>query len=65
MHKEIKRYFQLQDLPFEQTPNLKFFCDFELYRDAAEAILQSLEKGDYQSDRRSRNGQNFVVSKIN
>lgn len=46
MHKEIKRYFQLQDLPFEQTPNLKFFCDFELYCDAAEAILQSLEKGE-------------------
>lgn len=46
MHTEIKRYFQLQDLPFEQTPNLKFFCDFELYRDALEAIVHSLEKGE-------------------
>ena len=46
MHAEIKRYFQLQDLPFEQTPNLKFFCDFELYRDALEAIMQSLDKGE-------------------
>lgn len=46
MHTEIKRYFQLQDLPFEQTPNLKFFCDFELYRDALDAIIQSLEKGE-------------------
>lgn len=46
MHVEIKRYFQLQDLPFEQTPNLKFFCDFELYRDALEAIIHSLEKGE-------------------
>ncbi len=46
MHTEIKRYFQLQDLPFEQTPNLKFFCDFELYRDALEAVIQSLEKGE-------------------
>ncbi|MES2203955.1 MAG: AAA family ATPase [Pseudomonadota bacterium] len=46
MHAEIKRYFQLQDLPFEQTPNLKFFCDFELYRDALEAITHSLEKGE-------------------
>lgn len=46
MHIEIKRYFQLQDLPFEQTPNLKFFCDFELYRDALEAIIHSLAKGE-------------------
>ena len=46
MHVEIKRYFQLQDLPFEQTPNLKYFCDFELYRDALDAIVHSLEKGE-------------------
>lgn len=44
MHMEIKRYFQLQDLPFEQTPNLKFFCDFDLYCDALEAIIHALEK---------------------
>lgn len=46
MHMEIKRYFQLQDLPFEQTPNVKFFCDFERYRDALEAIVHSVEKGE-------------------
>lgn len=46
MHAEIKRYFQLQDLPFEQTPNLKFYCDFEVYRDALDAVIHSLEKGE-------------------
>ncbi|MBP9726242.1 MAG: AAA family ATPase [Gammaproteobacteria bacterium] len=46
MHTEIKRYFQLHDLPFEQTPNLKFFCGFELYRDALDTIVHSLEKGE-------------------
>lgn len=46
MHAEIKRYFQLQDLPFEQTPNLKFYCDFEIYRDALDTIVHSLDKGE-------------------
>lgn len=46
MHTEIKRYFQLDDLPFEQTPNLRFLCDFEFYRDALEAIVASLDKGE-------------------
>lgn len=46
MHAEIKRYFQLQDLPFEQTPNLKFYCDFDMYQDAIEAVMHSLEKGE-------------------
>lgn len=46
MHIKIKQHFQLQDLPFEQTPNLKFFCDFELYCDALDAIIHSLEKGE-------------------
>lgn len=46
MHKEIKQYFRLQDLPFEQTPNLKFFCNFDLYRDALDAIIHSLEKNE-------------------
>lgn len=46
MHTEIKRYFQLQDLPFEQTPNLRFLCDFEFYQNALEAIVASVEKGE-------------------
>lgn len=46
MHIEIKRYFQLQELPFEQTPNLRFVCDFEFYRHAWQALVASVEKGE-------------------
>ncbi len=46
MHTKIKQYFQLHDLPFEQTPNLKYFCDFESYRDALAAVVYSVAKGE-------------------
>ena len=43
---ELKEHFNLKELPFELTPDLKYFCRFESYQSVLDAVNASIDKGD-------------------
>jgi MSHA biogenesis protein MshM len=40
------QYFGFKDFPFSLTPNLRFFCNLEAYKEALNVILVSLHNGE-------------------
>lgn len=43
---ELKEHFNLKELPFELTPDLKYFCNFENYQNVLDAVNSCIDKGD-------------------
>lgn len=43
---ELKEHFSLKELPFELTPDLKYFCNFENYQNVLDAVNSCIDKGD-------------------
>lgn len=46
MMTELKEHFSLKELPFELTPDLKYFCNFESYQNVLDAVNSCIDKGD-------------------
>jgi MSHA biogenesis protein MshM len=46
MKAKLEEHFDLKELPFELTPNLRYYCDFRTHREIAAAVEHCMEKGE-------------------